>query len=209
MSNTRPCFSFELSIHEFEQHYWYKRELIEICRCNHIPAWGTKAELEQRIKKLLNGEEVISQRTAGKAERMKKEMNELSLHTRLIPDGFKFNQLARDFFARYYKKEKFSFTKEMAAALREAEKQCNTEMTVADLIAIYEGKRAINTIEERTYQWNNFVREFSKDPNSYIFKKNRMKVAAILWKEIRDKPGEKKYTPDLLEAKLEQLKRFQ
>lgn len=114
MTNTRPSFSLELSVQEFEKHYWYKQELVEICRLYHLPVWGTKADLEQRISKLLNGEEAAAPQSAGKTERMKiKQVNELSLHTRLIPEGFKFNQHARDFFAGYYKTERFSFMKGM------------------------------------------------------------------------------------------------
>lgn len=77
---------------------------------------------------------------------------------RLIPDGFKFNKQAREFFAKYYNAEKFSFTKEMAAALRKAEQTGDTGMTMADLIAVYEGKATTpESREEKTYQWNRFV----------------------------------------------------
>lgn len=41
-------------------------------------------------------------------------------------------------------------------------------MTVADLIKIYEGQEYHNqlpTTEEKTYQWNQFVRYFNADPS--------------------------------------------
>ncbi|MGN7380833.1 MULTISPECIES: SAP domain-containing protein [unclassified Paenibacillus] len=199
MNPSRPEFSTELTVEEFDRHYWYKEELENICRLHNIPATGTKAELLFRIKKWLGGEVTTDQRKANSSIRMEKEPVEISLDTRLIPDGFKFNQKAREFFARYYKQPRFSFTKEMAAALREAERRGDLDMTVADLIDIYEGKKQAGGPEESTYQWNQFVKDFNQDPNSKAIRKDRMKVAAHLWRQVRDQPGRKKYSPRLLE----------
>ncbi|QEL82595.1 hypothetical protein DN407_29285 (plasmid) [Bacillus sp. JAS24-2] len=97
------------------------------------------------------------------------ESNEITLETKLIPEGFKFNQKAREFFVNYYNVPNFSFSKDVAVALREAERKGDFDMSVKDLIKFYEEgkKRKKNTRidypEERTYQWNNFVREFNKD----------------------------------------------
>jgi len=200
----RPNFSKELPVQEFEKHYWYKSELIEICRECNIPSSGTKAELEVRIKKLLAGESMTDERQAHTNIRKKQELTEITLATRLIPDGFKFNQQARDFFANHYKKQKFSFSKEMAAALREAERQGDMNMTVADLIEVYEGKRAVESAEEKTYQWNNFVKAFNQDVRTKLLK-DRMQVAAQLWREVRDQPGSKQFSPSLLTAHLKQM----
>ncbi|WP_036746912.1 SAP domain-containing protein [Paenibacillus sp. UNC451MF] len=201
MSIKRPEFSLKLSVQEFENHYWYKTDLVDICRMNLISSSGTKAELERRIKKLLNGETIEDERKTSTTIRKKQQGTEISLQTKLIPDGFKFNAKAREFFAQYYKLPKFSFTKDMAAALREAERQGDMEMTVADLILIHEGKkgRASEDPEEKTYQWNRFVKDFNKDPQSNLIKEDRMKVAAELWKIVRDSPGAKQYSPQLLE----------
>ncbi|MFD0677788.1 MULTISPECIES: SAP domain-containing protein [unclassified Paenibacillus] len=204
VNQQRPDFSLDLSIQEFEKHYWYKNELIHICSMHNISSSGTKAELEVKIKKLLIGEKTIDHRLLNTNIRKKQELNELSLSTRLIPDGFKFNQKAREFFAKYYNKNKFTFTKEMAAALREAERQGNIEMTVADLIQVYEGKTKLESPEEKTYQWNNFVKDFNKDSRTKGFK-DRMKVAAQIWSKVRDNPGEKLYSPLLLDEYLNQM----
>ena len=200
MDTLRPDFSLNLTVQEFEQHYWYRTDLVVICRANRISSSGTKAELEQRIKKLLSGEDTKDERKANAIIRKKLHSDEeLSLHTKLIPQGFKFNYKARAFFAQYFQLPKFSFTKDMAAALREAERQGNMEMTVADLIEIYEGKRVIqSSSEEKTYQWNNFVKDFNKDPQSKQIKGDRMKIAAEIWTAVRDSLGSKQYSPELL-----------
>jgi hypothetical protein len=113
----RPEFSPTLTVEEFEQHYWYKEELQRICRQYRLPASGTKAELERYVKRFLAGQRVADKRLQNTKQRTKKALKEMTLDTRLIPDGFKFNQQARAFFAEYFQVEKFSFTKEMAAAL--------------------------------------------------------------------------------------------
>ena len=46
----------------------------------------------------------------------------ITIDTPLIPNGFRFNQKARDFFSCYFDVKRFKFTKEMCEALREAEK---------------------------------------------------------------------------------------
>ncbi|WP_079909430.1 SAP domain-containing protein [Paenibacillus sp. 32352] len=195
----RPDFSLEMTIEQFEHHYWYKKELEELCRNHGISSAGTKAELEQRIKNVLSGKTPVDSRKMNSAIRKRRQAEQpLSLHTKLIPEGFKFNAKAREFFAHYYKVPKFSFTKEMAAALREAERQGDMDMTVSDLIAIYEGPKLIQGPEERTYQWNYFVKEFNKDPLAQGLKQDRMKIAAELWKLVRDNPDDKQYSTTLL-----------
>ncbi|GGG74572.1 hypothetical protein [Paenibacillus radicis (ex Gao et al. 2016)] len=78
-------------------------------------------------------------------------------------------------------------------------------MTVADLIQVYEGKTELVSAEEKTYQWNNFVKDFNKDPRTKAIG-NRMNVAAQLWKQVRDNPGSKQYSPDLLASYLDDKK---
>lgn len=48
----RPIFSDKLSVKDFEKYYWYKDELVKICRKNNLPSYGTKAELNQYIVSL-------------------------------------------------------------------------------------------------------------------------------------------------------------
>ena len=44
----------------------------------------------------------------------------------------------------------------------------------------------------------NFVRDFNKDSRSKFFK-DKMKVAALLWRKVRDNPGEKRYRSSLID----------
>lgn len=198
MPNSRPPFSLQMSKSDFNGFYWYKEELAGICRSQGLSSSGTKAELEQRIRQLLDGEVAIEPRKEAARIRQKKKPQVITLETRLIPDGFSFNQTAREFFQQYYGVKKFSFTKEMASALRDAEKREDFDMTVADLIAVYESGQPSSAAEEKTYQWNRFVKAFHTDPLTKSYK-NKLKIAAFLWKEVRSQQGSKEYHPSLLE----------
>ena len=100
----------------------------------------------------------------------------------------------------------FKFTKEMAATVRKVKKEKNRNFTVMDLLKIYKiGKqcKAMKAYpfdfmqpEEKTYQWNNFVRDFNQDYRSKSFK-DKMKVAALLWGKVRDNTGDKRYRSSL------------
>lgn len=210
--NNRPIFTEKMTVEEFRKHYWYKTELQEICRKFKISPNGTKAELEEFIESFLLGNKPINVREeACKIRKSKHMTKEISPNTKLIGDGFKFNNEARQFFADYFNVKKFSFTKDMASALRNAEKNNDNNITVADLIEIYinsKGKNRPNkTLEQKTYQWNNFVKDFNDDEYSKKFT-NKMKVASILWIKVRDNPIPKVYTHSLLVKYLSELKPF-
>jgi len=53
--------------------------------------------------------------------------------------------------------------------------------------------------EEKTYQWNQFVKDFSKDPRTSQLP-NRLKVAAKLWKTVRESDHlDRTYKPEMLD----------
>lgn len=207
LPNTRPQFSRDLSLKQFSAYYWYKDELAAICRQVGLEAVGTKAELQTRLAGFLSSGKIPKRSRRGHFSQIRKTAaanTVISLSTRLIPEGFKFNRTAREFFAKYYNVKKFSFTKELAAALRNAEKRGDLEKTVADLVAVYEKnknqktKAARQSAEEKTAQWNNFVRDFNREASTRGMA-NRMQVAALLWRQVRDRAGAKIYSRQLLD----------
>ncbi|UOE96421.1 SAP domain-containing protein [Alkalihalobacillus sp. LMS39] len=198
----RPEFSRKMSVEQFTQYYWYKEELKAICKHHELSTQGTKAELESRIIDFLNGKKPTNMRNKNMKVRKNQNSSTITLQTKLIPDGFKFNKQARDFFKDYYQVSKFSFTKDMAAALREAERTGDYNMTVADLLKVYEaGSNVANkkqTAEDKTYEWNQFVTDFNKDSRTKVYK-NKMKVAALLWNKVKHQAGPRTYRSELLE----------
>lgn len=195
-----------MSLDSFKNRYWYKAELTKLCSKFGLSSHGTKAELQERIQGFLKTGRKDNRvsRSEKNKQRLSKSFDTISLTTRLIPDGFKFNRVSRTFFADYFGVKKFSFTKGMAQALRDAEKRSDLDMTVQNLIEIYQatqsqkkkGTFVSNAPEEKTYQWNQFVKDFSKDPRTSQLP-NKLKVAAELWKIIRQSQRPKYFSPKI------------
>lgn len=193
--------SIPKSITEFEHTYYYKTDLLKICKSLSLPSSGTKAELNSYIIAYLKGMPAtqIKPKRKQKSQRSLK-YQEINLDTKLVGSGFSFNNEARRWFTDYFGVEKLSFKKEMAIVKRKAEAEDNTNITVRDLIYQIEhwSKDKIEkVVEEQTYQWNNFVRDFFEDPATEKYQ-DRLKVAAILWKLVRDSSNSKIYSHGLL-----------
>lgn len=186
---------------EFEHTYYYKTDLVKICKSLSLPASGTKAELNSYITAYLNG----TPATQIKYKRRQKSRRslthqEINLDTKLVGSGFSFNNEARRWFANYFGVKNFSFKKEMAIIKRKAEAENDTKITIRDLIYHMEHwkQEEIGSVaEEQTYQWNNFVRDLFEDPATEKYQ-DRLKVAAILWKLVRESSNNKIYSHGLL-----------
>lgn len=189
------------NITEFEHTYYYKTDIVKICKLLSLPASGTKAELNSYITAYLNGTPATQIKTKRKQKlRPSLTYEEINLDTKLIGSGFSFNNEARRWFANYFGVKNFSFKKEMAIIKRKAEAEDDTKITVRDLIYHIEHwkQEEIESVaEEQTYQWNNFVRDFFEDPATKKYQ-DRLKVAAILWKLVHESSNNKIYSHGLL-----------
>ena len=93
--------------------------------------------------------------------------------------------------------------------MREIESNNDVEATIQDLIDVYE-KGTMDLTgnnDEKTYQWNNFVREFRNDKISSLYN-TPLKVAAILWGKVRDSDMPKKYNRKLVELYQDDISSF-
>lgn len=197
-----------MSVSQFKEHYWYKKELIDICRKYKLPTYGTKFELNCYIISFLKGTSPAKIKPIRKNHRHG-NTKVITPNTKIIESGFSLNDDARVFFAKYYNVQKFSFKKSMAIKMREIESENNTNATVLDIIEAYESKNKIpkSNNEENTYQWNNFVRDFNTDNSSKKFR-NKMATASFLWNKVKDSTNEKKYNNCLLEIYQEELIKY-
>lgn len=93
--------------------------------------------------------------------------------------------------------------------MREVEKDSDINATVADLVKALKYPQLISfdNDEEKTYQWNSFVRAFRNDSISKKYDKP-MKAAAIIWKIIKDSDQPKVYTRKLVIENAELIKNF-
>ena len=199
---------------DFFDHYHYKTELAALCREYHLAASGTKAELNQRLRAAMLGEPPETP-TRTSAPTDKVNLGAITLTTPLAGSGFAFNAAARRFFAAYFKTSKFAFTKPMAVVKRQAESRPELGLTVADLVAVYQATQTpsarkqflAHNVEEQTYEWNRFVRDFFADHATVVFS-SRLKVAAILWKNVKRSMTPKRCTHQLLSRYREEIARY-
>ncbi|MBQ7581498.1 MAG: hypothetical protein IJU25_01615, partial [Lachnospiraceae bacterium] len=68
--------------------------------------------------------------------------------------------------------------------------------TLGDLLDVYYGKRTYATYDKSALQWNRFVKDFCADEATIIYGE-RLKVAAALWKIVRESDMKKEYSHEL------------
>lgn len=184
-----------ISEQEFINIYWYKADLIKLCKKYQLQTFGTKLELKNRILIYIKTGQIPKERQVKKRLRNNKN---ITLNSKFIADGLTFNNEFRSFIANHLEVSKILFTKHMAHAVRTAH-QTNTDITVRELIKILQTPKDqfTKTDDDTMYQWNNFVKDFTQSKQT-VHIKNKLKVAALLWKKVRDSQDEKKYSDELL-----------
>ena len=73
----------------------------------------------------------------------------------------------------------------------------NVNFTIKDILNVYYGESDYAKYDNSVCQWNQFLKDFCADKNSYNYS-NKLKVAAILWREVRDSKKEKTYSKNLI-----------
>ena len=103
----RPDFDEIKTFEEFSKYYWYRDELIKICKSHGLMAPSGKIELNKVIESYFRGEilepkkklsEIRQKQSAKKKPSQKKIISELSLQTGIIECGFTFGPKFRAFF---------------------------------------------------------------------------------------------------------------
>ena len=68
MGMDRPSFDEIKNFAEFSKYYWYRDELIKICKAHGLKAPSGKIELYQVIEAYFSGDEILPEKIVGKAE---------------------------------------------------------------------------------------------------------------------------------------------
>ena len=192
----RPEFDKISDFSEFSRYYWYREELINICRAHGLKSDGGKADLYKVIESYFSGEKVLPlKKRSGKK---KKIFAELTADTGLIECGFTFGSRFRDFFAEQTGNEHFKFNVDMVATVRAVKENNDTGFTLGDLLDVYYGKKTYAVYDRSMLMWNQFVKDFCTDEATKICRE-RLKAAALLWKIVRDSDKPKVYSHELFE----------
>ena len=193
MIEIRPGFKDIISFEEFNKYYWYREELSQICKSLGLEYRCTKKELNYIIEQYFKGNRI--EKSTRKVN--KKNAEVISLNTPLLECGFSFNQKFRDYFSAVTGVSPFKFNADMATAWRKVKRDNDINFTIQDMIKIYYGESDYAKYDNSACQWNQFLKDFCADESSNNYS-NKLKVAAILWKEVRDSKSEKNYSKQLL-----------
>ena len=201
MPTSRPPFSEIKTYQEFSKYYWYRDELIQICRELGLPSSGMKLELSRNIQAYFNGEPIEEKL---KVKTSKSVVTNASLSTKLLECGFTFGPKFRDFFAEQTGIKNFKYNADMVATVKKVKEGNDTTFTLGDLLEIYYGRKTYATYDKSALQWNKFVKDFCADPRTANIP-DKLKTAALLWRIVRESTREKIYTPQLLDEYAETL----
>ena len=193
MIEIRPSFKDIESFEEFNKYYWYREELSQICKSLGLEYRCTKKELNYIIEQYFKGNKVEKFLRKGK----KNQSEDITLESPLLNCGFSFNQKFRDYFSAVTGVSPFKFNADMATAWRKVKRDNDKKFTIQDMIKIYYGESDYAKYDNSACQWNQFLKEFCADDHSNNYS-NKLKVAAILWKEVRNSKNEKIYSKQLL-----------
>ena len=194
MKDNRADFINIKSFEEFNRYYWYREELSQICKSLGLEYRGTKQELNHIIEQYFKGN--IIEKSVRKVN--KKQAEAITLNTPLLECGFSFNQKFREYFSVVTGVDPFKFNANMATAWRKVKAENDLNFTIQDMLKVYYGDSDYAKYDHSVCQWNQFLKDFCSDEFSDFYS-NKLKVAAILWKEVRDSTNEKTYSRQLLD----------
>lgn len=193
MIESRPKFDKITSFDEFNKYYWYREELSQICKLLGLEYRGTKQELTYIIEQYFKGD-VIKKSSI---KNIKKQVDYITLDMPLLECGFSFNSKFREYFSVVTGVLPFKFTADMATAWRKVKRQNDLSFTIKDMLKVYYGKSDYAKYDNSVCQWNQFLKDFCADEISRNYS-NKIQVAAILWKEVRDSKNKKVYSRELI-----------
>ena len=133
----RPDFDDIKDYAEFCKYYWYREELIKICKARGLKSDGSKIELNKVIEAYFAGEKILPEKKTTKPR--KATVTELSLDSGLIGCGFTFGNRFRDFFRQQTGEEYFKFNVDMVATAK-AVKESGAALDDHQGIAVHPGR---------------------------------------------------------------------
>lgn len=188
----RPDFDNIKTFEEFSKYYWYRDELIKICKVHGLMVAGSKIELNKVIEKYFCGEIVLPVKKPAVKRSCKKTVNELTLSTGIIECGFTFGPKFRAFFETQTGLKPFKFNVDMVATVKAVKETNDEAFTLGDLLDIYYGKKTYAKYDKSALQWNKFLKDFCADEQNADCK-DKLKAAAELWKIVRESDMPKVY----------------
>ncbi len=187
----KPNLTKDISIKDFDEYYWLKKELQRFCRDNGLSTTGSKMELFDRIKTYLLTGEIVKPNRNRKLNKKIDSDSKLSLDT-VITEKHRCSQDVRAFFKTVIPKFHFStyiqnyFKNNIGKTYRDAvnawyeEEERKKDPTYEKVIA-------------PQFEYNQFIRDFFADPKNQGKKRDE---AIKEWNKIKKLPGSNQYVPE-------------
>jgi len=185
----RPELNTKISIQDFKNFYWYKKELIDFCRSENLDKRGGKIELAKRIEKFLQtGERVPNQEKSSKTSRFDWNTTKLTIETE-ITDNYKNTENAREFFKNQIG-DKFKFNVKFMNWMKTAQDKTLGD-AIEQWISITNRMRTDKSEKQIApqFEYNTYIRDFMKNNPD-----KSLQDAINSWKIKKSKPGDNKYT---------------
>lgn len=187
--NKRPTLNSQISIQDFKDFYWYKKELIDFCRIENLDKKGGKIELANRIEKFLKtGEREPYQVKFSKNSRFDWNTEKLTIETK-ITDNYQNTENVRTFFKSQIG-NKFRFNVKFMNWMKSAQGRSLGE-AVKQWISITNEIRLDKSHKQIApqFEYNTYIRDFMhNNPDKTLHD------AINCWKIKKSKPGDNKYS---------------
>ena len=135
----RPDFDSIKDFSEFSKYYWYREELIKICKAHGLKNTGSKIELNSVIENYFQGIRILPETNTPRRKRP--VVTELTPDTGILECGFTFGNRFREYFAEQTGVRPFKFNVDMVATVKEVKRTGDETFTIGDLLDIYYGTR--------------------------------------------------------------------
>ena len=180
--NERPELNMELDAVTFRSFYYLKKELIDFCRENRLPASGSKTELTDRIAHFLDTGKILKCSTGRKKA---VTISTLTEDTAIEPN-IVYSEKHRAFFREKIGKS-FSFNVPFQKWLK-----ANAGKTYGDAIRAYyrflEEKKQSQTEIGGQFEYNTYIRDFFADNPG-----KSLHDAIVCWNYKKSLPGRHRY----------------
>lgn len=191
----RPNLDTSISIDDFQNYYWLKKELVDFCKKEELSQQGGKIEIAERITSYLKTGQKQSIKKQFKSNSKFDWKNEILHLSTIITDNYKNTENVRRFFNEHVNK-KFKFNVKFMAWMKN-----NVGKSLADAIEVWEKienekKKIVHKEIAPQFEYNRYIRDFLKDNPS------KTKSDAIqYWKLKRDEKGNNVYKKSDLKLK--------
>ncbi|KXX66892.1 DUF6434 domain-containing protein [Flammeovirga sp. SJP92] len=184
MKNEKLLLNAKISIIDFKNFYWYKKELVDFCSSINLDKSGSKIDLTKRIEHFLEtGERIVLPKKKQSLSKFDWNNAPLSLQTK-ITDNYKNTENVRTFFKHQIGLQ-FKFNVKFMNWMKNA--QGNTLEEAIEKWYLIANDNTKTQIAPQ-FEYNTYIRDFLNDNPDKV-----LKDAIKHWKIKKSKAGDNKY----------------